>query len=116
MRHRKINKIFGREKAARKSLYKSLAESIILYEKIQTTETKAKAIRSYVEKAITIGKESTLSTRRKLLRTFHTELPVKKILDVLGPRYKERSGGYTRIIKLGHRFNDGAEMVRIELV
>src|SRR3989338_7343365 len=108
MRHRKINKIFGREKAARKSLYKSLAESIILYEKIQTTETK--------EKAITIGKESTLSTRRKLLRTFHTELPVKKILDVLGPRYKERSGGYTRIIKLGHRFNDGAEMVRIELV
>lgn len=116
MRHRKKTKIFGRKKAPRVSLYKSLMESLVLYEQIQTTEAKAKMIRSFVERAITDGKEPTLTARRNLLKKFHTELPVKKILEVLGPRYKTRPGGYTRIIKLGHRQGDAAEMVRIEFV
>lgn len=97
-------------------MMKSLAESIIIYEKVQTTEAKAKAVRSLVEKSITTSKDDSLASRRKLLSTFHTELPVKKLLEVLGPRYKTRPGGYTRIIKLGHRQGDGADMVRIELV
>lgn len=116
MRHRKAGKTLGRKKAARVSLIKSLAESIVIYEKIKTTEAKAKLVRPYVEKAITAGKNPTLAARRELMKTFHTELPVNKILDVLGPRYKERPGGYTRLVKIGHRFNDGADMVQIELV
>jgi large subunit ribosomal protein L17 len=116
MRHRSSKKIFGRETAPRRSLLKSLAESVILYEKVKTTEAKAKAVRSLVEKAITAGKNPTLTARRRLMATFHTEAPVKKILEELGPRYKTRVGGYTRVIKLGHRKNDAADMAQIELV
>lgn len=116
MRHRKKTKILGRKAAARNALYKSLAESFILYEKIRITEAKAKAIRPYVERAITMSKVPTLSHRRHLMTLFHTELPVRKLLEVLGPRFKERPGGYTRIIKVGHRLNDGADMVQFELV
>ncbi|MBI4598879.1 50S ribosomal protein L17 [Candidatus Uhrbacteria bacterium] len=116
MRHRNKNKILDRKKAPRLSLLKSLAESVILYEKVKTTEAKAKAVRPMVERAITTGKVSSLHGQRKLLAAFHTELPVKKIMEVLGPRYQSRPGGYTRIVKIGFRQNDGAEMVQIELV
>jgi large subunit ribosomal protein L17 len=97
-------------------LLRNLAASVVLYEKVKTTEAKAKAVRPLVEKAITAGKTPTLASRRKLLSFFYTDHPVKKIFDVLGPRYATRPGGYTRITKLGHRKNDGAEMVQIELV
>lgn len=116
MRHRSCKKILGREVAPRRSLFKSLAESVILYEKVQTTEAKAKIIRPLVEKAITIGKKPTLAARRQLMTMFHSEAPVKKILEEISPRYKTRAGGYTRIIKLGHRLNDAADMAQIELV
>ncbi|HBP00430.1 MAG: 50S ribosomal protein L17 [Candidatus Uhrbacteria bacterium GW2011_GWF2_41_16] len=116
MRHRNKNKILDRKKAPRTAMLKSLAESIILYEKVETTEAKAKFVRSLVERAITTGKIPSLQARRKLIAAFHTELPVKKILEVLGPRYLNRPGGYTRIIKLGTRQNDRASMVQIELV
>jgi large subunit ribosomal protein L17 len=116
MRHRKKGKTLGREKGPREALLRNLAASVILYEKVQTTEAKAKAVRPLVERAITAGKSSTLATRRNLMRTFYTEHPVRKILEVLGPRYAERQGGYTRIVKLGHRQNDAADMVQIELV
>lgn len=116
MKHRSSKKILGREKAPRRSLLKSLAESLILYEKIKTTEGKAKIVRPLVERAITVGKKPTLAARRRLMAVFHTEAPVKKILEELGPRYSTRSGGYTRIIKLGHRKNDAADMAQIELV
>ncbi|HBR80752.1 MAG: 50S ribosomal protein L17 [Candidatus Uhrbacteria bacterium GW2011_GWE2_45_35] len=116
MRHRSNTKILDRKTAPRRALLKSLAESVILYEKIQTTEAKAKTVRPLVEKAISVGKEPTLTARRKLMTMFHTEAPVKKILEELGPRYKTRAGGYTRIIKLGHRKNDAADMAQIELV
>ncbi len=116
MRHRKKGTILGREKAPREALLRNLAASVILYEKVTTTEAKAKAVKPLVEKAITSGKTQTLASRRKLLSFFYTDHPVKKIFEVLGLRYQNRAGGYTRIIKLAPRKNDGAEMVQIELV
>lgn len=116
MRHRKKGTILGREKASREALLRNLAASVILYEKVTTTEAKAKAVKPFIEKAITAGKQPTLASRRKLMSFFYTDHPVKKILEVLGPRYETRPGGYTRIVKLGHRRNDGADMVQIELV
>jgi len=116
MRHRKKGKILDRKKAPREALLRNLAASIVLYEKVKTTEAKAKAVKPFVERMITKGKEDTLASRRQLMKFFYTEHPVKKILEVLGPRYKTRKGGYTRIIKMGPRKNDGAKMVQIELV
>ena len=116
MRHRSTRKILGRKAEPRRALMRGLAESLVLFEKIKTTEAKAKVIRPLVEKAITVGKNPTLAVRRNLKTVFHTELPVKKILEELGPRYKNRAGCYTRITKLGTRLNDAAEMVQIELV
>jgi len=116
MRHRKKGTILDRKKAPREALLRNLAASVILHEKVKTTEAKAKAVRPLVEKAITRGKKPTLAARRNLMKFFYTEHPVKKILEVLGPRYASRPGGYTRIVKIGHRKNDGADMVQIELV
>lgn len=116
MRHRKQGKILDRKKAPREAMLRNLAESVIIHEKVKTTEAKAKVVKPLVEKAITTGKKNTLASRRELLKFFYTDLPVKKILEVLGPRYESRPGGYTRIIKLGQREGDGAEMVQIELV
>lgn len=116
MRHRKKGKILGREKASRKALLRNLAAQVILYEKVKTTLPKAKAVRPFVEKMITRGKTDTLDNRRKLLQFFYFENPVKKILEVLGPRYRDRKGGYTRIVKLNQRKGDAAKMAIIELV
>ena len=116
MRHRNTGKILDRDKASREALLRNLAASVILYEKVKTTQAKAKAVKPLVEKAITTGKENTLASRRKLMKFFYTDHPVKKILEVLGPRYLKRPGGYTRLVKIGHRKNDGADMVQIELV
>ncbi|MBI4280753.1 50S ribosomal protein L17 [Candidatus Uhrbacteria bacterium] len=116
MRHRKKGKVLGREKASRESLIRNLATSVIVYEKVRTTETKAKAVRPYVERMISRGKKPTLAARRQLLAFFYTEQPVKKILEVLGPRYDSRPGGYTRIIKIGKRQGDAARVVQLELV
>lgn len=116
MRHRNKKTILDRKKAPREALLRNLAASVILHERVTTTEAKAKAVRPYVEKAITAGKNPTLATRRKLMKFFYTEHPIQKLFEVLGPRYMERPGGYTRIVKIGHRQNDGADMVQIELV
>lgn len=116
MHHRKTVVKLGRPPAHKTALLRNLAASIVLYEKVTTTETKAKAVRTVVEKAITSAKKPTLATRRKLLSLFYTEHPVNKIMEVLGPRYASRPGGFTRIVKLGTRKGDGADMVRIELV
>ncbi|MCK4968469.1 MAG: 50S ribosomal protein L17 [Candidatus Aenigmarchaeota archaeon] len=115
MRHHKAGKKLGRLTGPRRALIKSLATSLIIYEKIKTTKAKAKVIRSVVEKLITLGRKNTVTVRRRLL----TALPVnavKKVLEILGPKYASRPGGYTRIIKLGPRQGDGAELVQIELV
>lgn len=116
MRHRKTVKKLNRPAASRDAMLRNLATSIVLHEKVRTTEAKAKAVRSVVERAITAGKKPTLASRRRLLSVFYTDHPVRKIFEVLGPRYAERKGGYTRIVKLGSRQTDGADIVRIELV
>ena len=116
MRHRKKGKTLDRKKAPREAMFRNLAASLIIYEKVRTTEAKAKAIRPIVEKLITTGKENSLTARRKLLRYLYTENAVKKVLEVLGPKYKERKGGYTRIVKIGPRKGDGARIAQIELI
>lgn len=116
MKHRKSQTILGREKAPREALLRNLAASVILYEKVKTTQAKAKAVKPIVEKAITVGKKGDLNARRQLMKTFYTEEPIKKIFEILAPRYAQRPGGYTRIVKIGPRQNDGASMVQIELV
>ncbi len=94
----------------------NLVSSIIIYEKVKTTEAKAKAVRSLVEKAISTAKKGDLTSRRKLIAVLSQKMAVKKCLEVLGERYKNRQGGYTRIVRLGTRQGDGAKMVQIELV
>ena len=116
MRHRKKKVTLDRKKAPREAMLRNLAESVILYEKVKTTQTKAKAVKPVVEKLITRSKDPSLQSRRELYKTLYTKNAVNKLMDVLGPRYKERPGGYTRIIKIGPRVGDGAKMVQIELV
>lgn len=116
MRHRNKGKILDRKIAPRQALLRNLATSIIIYEKVKTTKAKAKVVKPMVEKLITIAKINNLTTRRKLLETLYHKKAVNKALEVLGPRYKERKGGYTRIINIGPRKGDGAEIVQIEFV
>ena len=97
-------------------MLRNLAASVLLYEKVKTTEAKAKTVRSLVERLITTAKAGDLTARRALISTLPQPLAVKKAMEVLGGRYKERPGGYTRLIKLGTRAGDGAAMVQIELV
>lgn len=116
MRHGKTTKVLGRTTAPKKALVRNLATSLVLYEKIETTETKAKVLRPYVERLITIGKKNTLQARRQLLAKLYLASAVKKVLEDLAPRYAERKGGYLRIVKLGFRKGDAAKVVKIEFV
>jgi len=116
MRHQKKGKTLGRKKAPREAMLRSLATSFIVYEKIKTTQAKAKVLRPIVEKIITLAKENTLHNKRQVAKTLYLEDAVKKAFEVLGPKYKNRNGGYTRIVKLAPRKNDGAEMAVLELV
>ncbi len=116
MRHRKKGKILDRKKEPREMMLRNLASSIIIYEKVNTTKTKAKAVKPIVEKIITISKNKDLTARRKIISILPQKMDIKKAMDVLGERYKDRKGGYTRIVKLKARPGDGAEMVRIELI
>lgn len=115
MRKRKKGRKLSRKKSQRKALLKSLASSLLLKEKIETTEAKAKEVSRFVEGQISRAKIGNLASRR-LLSNFFSSPIVKKLIDEIGPRYKERKGGYTRIIKLGQRGSDGAKMAIIELV
>jgi len=116
MRHRNTGSVLDRKKGPREALLRNLATSLVLYEKVKTTRAKARAVRPIVEKMITAGKRGTLQSRRKLSSFFYGENVAKKIMEDLGPRYKNRAGGYTRTTKLVRREGDGAEMVQIELV
>lgn len=115
MRKRKRGKKLSRKRDQRRALLKSLASSLLLKEKIKTTEAKAKELAVFVEKHITKAKRGDLSARRFLAR-FYSPKIVKKLVDEIGPRYKDRTGGYTRIIKLGPRKANGAKMAIVELV
>lgn len=116
MRHRKKSVKLGRTTAPRLALFRNLATSVVLYERVRTTQAKAHAVRPIVEKLITTGKKPTLAHRRLIAQYLMTDGAVDKVLEVLGPRYATRPGGYTRIIKLGRRRGDNAPMSQIEFV
>lgn len=116
MRHRKVGKTLDRKAAPRRALLRNLATSLVLYEKIKTTKAKAKAVQPYVERMITVGKENSLNSRRRLLTELMTKNAVEKVLNELSPRYLKRNGGYTRITRVGFRTGDAAEVVQIEFV
>jgi large subunit ribosomal protein L17 len=115
MRKRKKGRKFSRKKDQRKALLKLLSEALFLKEKIKTTEAKAKELKRIAEKFITRAKKGDLASKRLLARFFSKKI-VKKLINEIAPKYKERKGGYTRIVKLGQRKSDGAKMAIIELV
>ena len=115
MKKKKKGRKFSREKDQRKALLKSLARSLFLHERIKTTHAKAKEISSFAEKIITKAKKGDLTSRR-IVRKYFSDKVTKKLFEEIAPKYKERNGGYTRIIKLGPRKSDSAKMAIIELV
>ena len=116
MRHHNANRKFGRSKDQRAALLRSLARELFLHGKITTTEAKAKEVRPFAEELITIAKAGDLSSKRLVASRLANNGIVKKLVDNIAPEYKERSGGYTRIIKLERRLTDGSKMALIELV
>ena len=116
MRHRIAGRSFGRDKDHRRSLFRNLITELLRHERIETTEAKAKAIRGDAEKMITLGKRGDLHARRLAAATLTDPTVTKKLFDTLGPRYKERKGGYTKIFKVGPRLGDAAPVVILELV
>lgn len=116
MRHGKSGKTLGRPTAHRVSMLRSMAGFLIEHGRIETTVTRAKALRIFVEPLITFGKEGDLSARRLVLRRLPNKKIVNKLFDEVAPKFKERPGGYTRIIKTGYRRGDQADMAIIELV
>lgn len=116
MRHRVKGKKLRRSTAHRRALLRNLVTSLLERERVRTTLAKAKATRPLAEKMITLAKKDTLHTRRLALRFIFKKDIVKKLFEELGPRFSERPGGYTRIVKIGPRAGDGAEMGMIELV
>lgn len=116
MRHRKTTPKLGRKPAARRRMLRSLITSLILEERIKTSLGKAKATRSAAEKIISKAKKDTLHSRRMAAASVYGSIALKKLFEELGPRYTDRPGGYTRILKLGQRQGDGAEECILELV
>ena len=116
MRHRKAGRQLRRTSEQRLALLRNLASSLIEQGAIETTEAKAKELRPFVEKLITKAKRGTLHARRLAGRHVHKRDAADKLFREVGPKFATRAGGYTRILKLGHRRGDGADMARIELV
>ena len=116
MRHKVSGRKLNRSSAHRKALFKNLAAALIKHEQITTTLPKAKDLRPVIEKMITIGKKGTLHARRQLISKLPKSADLNKIMTVLPERYKERKGGYTRIIKKGYRYGDSAPMAIIEFI
>ena len=116
MRHRRLVKKINRTESHRKALVKNLATQLFVHERIKTTEIRAKAVRPFAERLITIAKEDSVHARRSVSKVISDKDVVKKLFTDLSPRYKDRPGGYTRIMKLGHRQGDDARMSIIELV
>src|SRR5712692_7348126 len=116
MRHKRTGYKLKRDAGSRKALFKGLVTSVIEHERIVTTVAKAKAVRPLVEKMITLAKRDTLHTRRQAAAFLETPAAVKKLFDKLGTRFGQRTGGYTRVVRLGFRKGDGAEQAMLELV
>lgn len=116
MRHNMSGRKLNRTSAHRKALFMNLANALIKHEQIQTTLPKAKELRPYVEKLITLGKRGDLHARRQAISTLQDKAVVEKLFSAIAERYKERSGGYTRVLKAGFRYGDNAPLAIIELV
>jgi large subunit ribosomal protein L17 len=116
MRHGRTGKKLGRDASHRKALYANLACSLIEHGRIRTTEAKAKAVKPYAEKMITLARRGDLHSRRQALAELRSQEIVHQLFSDVAPRMADRPGGYTRIIKIGPRFGDAAEMVYLELV
>ena len=116
MRHKVAGRKLGRDTSHRRAMYRNLVTDLLGYEKITTTEAKAKEVRGLAEKMITLGKKGGLHSRRQALSFIIDKKIAEKVFTELAPRYTERPGGYTRITKLGPRLGDGAAMVQLELV
>jgi len=116
MRHLKSGRQLSRNSSHRWAMMRNLITSLLREEKIHTTDPKAKELRRWVDRVITLGKQGTLHARRQVLSIVHDKAVVRKLFDTIGPRFKDRPGGYTRIVKLGIRRGDAAQMALIELV
>ena len=117
MAHRIDGRKLSRKKGPRLALYRNLTVSVLRYEKVRTTEAKAKEIRGFVERMITTAKRGDLTARRAVLAEFPNEpLVVDKLFDEIAPKYADRTSGYTRIVRIGMRRCDAADIVQIELV
>jgi len=116
MRHGVAGRKLNRPTGHRKALYRNLVTDLLRYEHITTTLAKAKAMQPMAEKLVTVGKTDSVHHRRMAAATLYDAKIVKKLFEVVGPRFAERPGGYTRVIRLGSRLGDAAEIARIELV
>jgi large subunit ribosomal protein L17 len=117
MAHRIDGRKLGRQTGPRLALYRNLTVSVLRYERVKTTEAKAKEVRGRVERMITLAKKGDLSARRAVLAEFPDEpLVVNKLFDEIAPKYADRTSGYTRIVRIGQRKGDAAEIVQLELV
>ena len=116
MRHRKSGRHLNRTSAHRKAMYANMAASLIAHEVIKTTVPKAKELRRLAEPLVTLAKEDTVANRRLAFRRLRDKAAVGKLFSELGPRFRERPGGYTRILKAGHRAGDAAPVAYIEFV
>jgi large subunit ribosomal protein L17 len=116
MRHGKAHRKLNRTAEHRRALWANMAAALIKHEQITTTLPKAKDLRPIVEKLVTLGKRGDLHARRQAIAQIHDVAMVKKLFDVLGPRYKERNGGYTRVLRAGFRYGDNAPRAVIEFV
>jgi large subunit ribosomal protein L17 len=116
MRHRKLGRRFGRDSGHRQAMFSNLAAALIRHEQIVTTLAKAKDLKRVMDKYITLAKRGDLNSRRLAASRLGDEEMVKKLFGTLAPRYKDRSGGYTRVLKAGFRYGDSAPRAVIELV
>ena len=116
MRHRKAGRKLNRTASHRKAMFANMAAALIKHEQITTTVPKAKELRGVVDRLITLGKRGDLHARRQAIAQMRDKSMVAKLFETLGPRYQERKGGYTRVLKAGFRYGDSAPMAVIELV
>ena len=116
MRHGKVHRKLNKKPEHRKAMFANMCAALIKHEQITTTLPKAKELRPVVEKLVTLGKRGDLHARRQAISQIRDVAMVKKLFDVLGPRYKERKGGYTRVLKAGFRYGDNAPVAVIEFV
>jgi large subunit ribosomal protein L17 len=116
MRHKVVGRKLGRSYAQRQAVFRTMVTQLLDHGKIRTTEAKAKAIRSQAEKMITLAKRGDLQARRLAAAQLNDPAVVKKLFETIGPKYADRAGGYTRLLKLGQRQGDAAPIVLLELV